>query len=476
MMTCARIPLCGGRTLRPRHRSGHAGGGARTPAAAKLGAAHVRAPDAFLLVPHPSGVRRHGAAAAGGQQHEPRVVESRPAVGARPRSHIQGVSPGAGAGRAADLRHLRSGHAEGTACGVCGNRRCAARQPFHRPARRRRHADPRRLFKPGYGNGHADADLRRPQEPDARPQGHRCAQRGGGAQTWPARQVGVGATGAGLRNAAAGRPAAGHFRGGLRPRVGRRQDAARGWPPGDPVQYRRAPSQGGPRMKARGLFVTGTDTGVGKTRVAVALIRALRARGLRVAAMKPVSAGSGPGGLNEDVAALLEATDVAADLRDVNPYAFVEPIAPHIAAQQSGVRIDLEVIAAAHARLAAMADVVVVEGAGGWRVPLNEREDMADLAQALGLPVVLVVGMRLGCLNHALLTAESIAGRQLPWAGWVGNHIDPTMAQQAANLDALRARLPAPCLGVQDFLSVSDLLTDAPKWLTLPGELAFSKK
>src|SRR5512139_4332287 len=225
-------------------------------------------------------------------------------------------------------------------------------------------------------------------------------------------------------------------------------------------------------MKARGLFVTGTDTGVGKTRVAVALIRALRARGLRVAAMKPVSAGSGPGGLNEDVAALLEATDVAADLRDVNPYAFVEPIAPHIAAQQSGVRIDLEVIAAAHARLAAMADVVVVEGAGGWRVPLNEREDMADLAQALGLPVVLVVGMRLGCLSHALLTAESIAARRLPWAGWVGNHIDPAMACQADNVAALHARLPGPCLGVQAFLPDADVPASAPRWLTLPEELA----
>jgi dethiobiotin synthetase len=226
-------------------------------------------------------------------------------------------------------------------------------------------------------------------------------------------------------------------------------------------------------MTARGLFVTGTDTGVGKTRVAVALIHALRARGLRVAAMKPVAAGSAPGELNEDVTALLEAADVAADLKDVNPYAFAEPIAPHIAAQQAGVRIDLGVITAAYARLAAAAaDVVVVEGAGGWRVPLNEREDMADLAQALGLPVVLVVGLRLGCLNHALLSAESIAGRKLPWAGWVGNHVDPAMAHQAANLDALRARLPGPCLGVQPFISDPMLQADAPQWLTLPAWLA----
>lgn len=222
-------------------------------------------------------------------------------------------------------------------------------------------------------------------------------------------------------------------------------------------------------MNARGLFVTGTDTGVGKTRVAVALIHALRAQGLRVAAMKPVSAGNAPGELNGDVVALLNAANIAADLRDVNPYAFAEPIAPHIAAQQAGVCIELDFIAAAYARLAAAADVVVVEGAGGWRVPLNESEDMADLAQRLGLPVVLVVGLRLGCLNHALLTAESIAHRQLPWAGWVGNHVDAEMARQAENIAALHARLPAPCLGEQEFLRMETTLAGAPQWLRLPN-------
>jgi dethiobiotin synthetase len=220
----------------------------------------------------------------------------------------------------------------------------------------------------------------------------------------------------------------------------------------------------------KGLFVTGTDTGVGKTRVAVALIHALRAQNLRVAAMKPVSAGSAPGGLNEDVVALLQAANVAADVRDVNPYAFVPAIAPHIAAQQAGVRIDLEIIAAAYSRLAAVADVVVVEGAGGWRVPLNEREDMAALAQRLGLPVVLVVGLRLGCLNHALLTAESIAHRRLPWAGWVGNHVDPALECLAENVAALYARLPGPCLGVQAYLQQGDSSAGTLQWLTLPGE------
>ena len=221
-----------------------------------------------------------------------------------------------------------------------------------------------------------------------------------------------------------------------------------------------------------GLFVTGTDTGVGKTRVAVALIHALRAQGLRVAAMKPVAAGCAPGKLNDDVSELLQAANVTADLRDINPYSFEPPIAPHLAAQQAGVRIELPVILAAYARLAAAADVVVVEGAGGWRVPLNEREEMADLAQALALPIVLVVGLRLGCLNHALLTAESIVvHRQLPWAGWVGNQIDPAMVCQAANLDALRARLPMPCLGVQGFSAVPIRDASTLDWLTLPATL-----
>jgi len=224
-------------------------------------------------------------------------------------------------------------------------------------------------------------------------------------------------------------------------------------------------------MTSRGFFVTGTDTGVGKTRVAVALIHALRAQGLRVAAMKPVSAGNEPGQLNEDVVALMQAANVAADVSDVNPYAFAEPIAPHIAAQQAGVKIEIALIAEAYARLAAMADVVVVEGAGGWRVPLNEHEDMADLAQRLGLPVVLVVGLRLGCLNHAVLTAESVLSRDVRWAGWVGNHIDPTMAQQAKNLAALHVRLPEPCLGVQHFMPAPVAPTGIAPWLKPPDLL-----
>lgn len=222
----------------------------------------------------------------------------------------------------------------------------------------------------------------------------------------------------------------------------------------------------------KGIFVTGTDTGVGKTRVAVALIHALRAQGLRVAGMKPVSAGSEAGELNEDVSALMQAANVTSDVRDVNPYAFDEPIAPHIAAEKAGVVIDLAVIASAYSRLAAAADAVVVEGAGGWRVPLNAREDMADLAQMLGLPVVMVVGLRLGCLNHAVLTADAIARQQVPWMGWVGNHIDPDMARQAENIVTLHARLPGQCLGIQTFGPANTPLASADNWLTLPKELA----
>lgn len=200
----------------------------------------------------------------------------------------------------------------------------------------------------------------------------------------------------------------------------------------------------------RGLFVTGTDTGVGKTVVACALIRGLVAQGLRVAGMKPVAAGgivdTPDGPMNEDVARLREAANVVAPLDEINPYCFDPPIAPHIAADRRGVRIDLEVLAARYAALAARADVVVVEGAGGFLVPLNETEDFGDLARRLSLPVVLVVGMRLGCLNHARLTAEAIRARGLEFAGWVANGIDPVMPASEANAATLESRLGAPLL------------------------------
>lgn len=198
----------------------------------------------------------------------------------------------------------------------------------------------------------------------------------------------------------------------------------------------------------RGLFVTGTDTGVGKTLVACALLHVLAGRGLRVVGMKPVAAGREADGAFHDVESLVAASNVAAPREWVNPYAFDPPIAPHIAAARAEVRIDPGRIRDACARLAGMADAIVVEGAGGFLVPLNEREDFADLARALDLPVVLVVGMRLGCLNHAALTAEAIAGRGLAFAGWVANRIDPAMDAFEDNLATLRERLPGRLMGV----------------------------
>lgn len=200
------------------------------------------------------------------------------------------------------------------------------------------------------------------------------------------------------------------------------------------------------------VFVTGTDTEVGKTFVSCVLLRALAAGGRRVVGMKPVAAGAVrlPDGRldNDDVRALAAASSltVAPALR--NPYCFEPAVAPHIAAAEAGVRIDLARIVSAFGQLAAQADAVVVEGVGGFRVPLGHGEDTAGLAVALGLPVVLVVGLRLGCLNHAMLSAEAIAARGLRLIGWIGNAIDPAMARPAENLVALTEGLPAPCLGV----------------------------
>lgn len=203
-------------------------------------------------------------------------------------------------------------------------------------------------------------------------------------------------------------------------------------------------------MKA-GWFVTGTDTGIGKTFVACALLHALRARGHVAVGMKPVAAGSemlDGRETNEDVAALRRASSVALEPALINPYLLREPVSPHLAAAHEGVAIELEPIVAAYRRICARADAVVVEGCGGFIVPLGPRLDTADLACALGLPLILVVGMRLGCLNHALLTQEAIARRGLTLAGWVANRVDPAMLRFDDNLATLRARIAAPLLGV----------------------------
>jgi dethiobiotin synthetase len=200
----------------------------------------------------------------------------------------------------------------------------------------------------------------------------------------------------------------------------------------------------------RGFFVTGTDTGVGKTLVACALLHALVSAGKSVIGMKPVAAGS-EGGRWSDVDALAEASNVRAPAKLVNPYAFEPAIAPHIAAKQARTRIEIEAIAQACQDLCRRAEIVVVEGVGGFLVPLNERDTAADLARRLALPVVMVVGMRLGCLNHALLTRAQIRAAGLPCAGWVANGIVPRMAQLDANIEALRERLECPLLGVVPF-------------------------
>lgn len=206
-----------------------------------------------------------------------------------------------------------------------------------------------------------------------------------------------------------------------------------------------------PATGAQGVFVTGTDTGVGKTLVAAALLHAFTQLGLRSIGMKPVAAGclmQGGRLVNEDVIALMAASNVVAADDDVNPYRFEPPIAPHLAAAAEGERISLERIRTAYGTLCRNADRVVVEGAGGLLVPLGKDEDLADLARLLDLPVVLVVGMRLGCLNHALLSAEALRTRGLKFAGWIANSLDPAMAEFAGNLQTLRDRLQAPLLGI----------------------------
>jgi len=197
---------------------------------------------------------------------------------------------------------------------------------------------------------------------------------------------------------------------------------------------------------AQGFFVTGTDTGVGKTLVACALLQGLSAAGKSAVGMKPVAAGRERDAW-EDVEALARMSTVRAPKAFVNPYAFDPPIAPHIAAELAGVEIDTETVATAYARLAGIADIVIVEGAGGFMIPLNRRETGADLARMLQLPVILVVGMRLGCLNHALLTRRAISDYRLVCAGWVANCILPAMQQLEQNILALEDRLDCPRLG-----------------------------
>lgn len=201
----------------------------------------------------------------------------------------------------------------------------------------------------------------------------------------------------------------------------------------------------------RGLFVTGTDTGVGKTHVSLGLMAALQSFGCRVGAMKPVASGcdGSPGAWrNADALSLQRQASFALDYADLNPYAFAPPIAPHIAASEAGITIHADRILASFARIAAAAEVTVVEGAGGWLVPLSGRFLTRDLVREMNLPVLMVVAVRLGCINHALLTAESIRASGVPLLGWVANLPQPPMDRFEENIACLRTCLDVGCLGV----------------------------
>ena len=207
---------------------------------------------------------------------------------------------------------------------------------------------------------------------------------------------------------------------------------------------------------ALGYFVTGTNTEVGKTLVSCALLHALRAHHARVVGMKPVAAGAtltAQGWVNEDTQALRAASSLAVPPELDNPYCLPDPMSPHLAAKRAGQTIEVSVLVQRYQRLATLADAVVVEGAGGFVVPLSDTETSADLAQRLALPVILVVGLRLGCLNHAVLTQEAIAARGLTLAGWVANRVDPAMLAVEDNIDSLRQRLHAPLLADIPYLA-----------------------
>jgi dethiobiotin synthetase len=195
------------------------------------------------------------------------------------------------------------------------------------------------------------------------------------------------------------------------------------------------------------LFITGTDTGIGKTVATCALARAFVAQGLQVAGMKPIAAGL-INEVSEDLLHIERACNVSVPRSLSCPYAFPDPIAPHLAAQRANTTIVLQTIAAAYAELAMSAQIVLIEGAGGALVPLNKTADMLDIARACRVPVFLVVGMKLGCLNHALLSTAAIRARGLVIAGWAANQIDPEMLAFDDNLETLKNRIPGSFCGV----------------------------
>jgi len=209
----------------------------------------------------------------------------------------------------------------------------------------------------------------------------------------------------------------------------------------------------------RGVFITGTDTGVGKTLVATALVRALVRSGMRVAVMKPVAAGAEitrDGLRNADALALMAAANVVSAYETVNPFCFSLAASPHVAAQSAGIPVNRAVIRRRFDELAALSDIVVVEGAGGWLAPISDTETMADIAIGLDVAMLEVVGLRLGCLSHALLTAHAIESTGLQLAGWIANHLQPHFEHADKNIAALEMRLPAPLLEVVPFPALAE--------------------
>ncbi len=202
------------------------------------------------------------------------------------------------------------------------------------------------------------------------------------------------------------------------------------------------------------FFITGTDTGVGKTYVACKLIRDYVAQGYKTIGMKPVAAGSdlvNGQWVNDDVLRLEEASNVKAPRELINPYSFKEAVAPHIAAEKAGIVINIDVIKQAFQALSKLADIVIVEGAGGFLVPLNNQQSMADLPAALDIPVILVVGMKLGCINHSLLTVEAIKARGLKLHGWVANQIEPEMAFYNKNMVTIAEKIHLNSMFLSEF-------------------------
>ena len=216
-------------------------------------------------------------------------------------------------------------------------------------------------------------------------------------------------------------------------------------------------------------FLTGTDTEIGKTFTTCALLHQARLRGLQAAGLKPIAAGVDAQGRNDDVENIIAASNAGLSREIINPYCFAPPIAPHIAALEAGCEIDFETISRACSTARQQADWLLVEGVGGFCVPLGTDKNSADLALHLALPVIMVVGMRLGCINHALLTAEAISFRGLKLAGWVANRIDPAMSRFDENLATLHALIDAPLLGVIPHAPIGGA-SGAAQYLKLPED------